>query len=197
MASAMCFGGSICRRRVFFTVVLRRVPLFHVTAWRQPLSARCATPRYRCQRLSLMWQQDFGTGNIGADCGGRFEVHPTSFSLVHEPPDLAGIRLEPCVLSVPLGVPAMRDRSASKTLPGLLMLSFATLVLAQPAAALDADYWLGGWRTPLGQEPRIYEFVIRGPRVTGVYCRSCSDASTIGFIDGTWNEKSGIDFRVT
>jgi hypothetical protein len=91
----------------------------------------------------------------------------------------------------------MRNRSASKTVPGLLMLSFATLVIAQPAAALDADYWRGGWRTPLGQEPRIYEFVIRGTQVTGVYCRSCSDASTIGFIDGTWNEKAGIDFRVT
>ena len=91
----------------------------------------------------------------------------------------------------------MRNRSTSKTLPGLLMLWFATLALAQPAAALDADYWRGGWRTPLGDEPHIYEFVIRGNRVTGVYCRSCSDASTIGFIDGTWNEKTGIDFTVT
>ena len=91
----------------------------------------------------------------------------------------------------------MRNRSASKTVRGLLMLSFATLVLAQPAAALDADYWRGGWRTPLGDEPHIYEFVIRGNRVTGVYCRSCSDASTIGFIAGTWDEKAGIDFTVT
>ncbi len=91
----------------------------------------------------------------------------------------------------------MRNRSASKTVPGLLLLSFATLLLAQPAAALDADYWRGGWRTPLGDEPHIYEFVIRGQRVTGVYCRNCSDASTIGFIDGTWDEKAGIDFTVT
>ena len=91
----------------------------------------------------------------------------------------------------------MGNRSASKTMPRLLLLSFATLVLAQPAAALDADYWRGGWRTPLGDEPHIYEFVIRGNRVTGVYCRSCSDASTIGFIDGTWDEKAGIDFTVT
>ena len=53
----------------------------------------------------------------------------------------------------------MRTRSASKTVPGLLLLSCATLVLAQPAAALDADYWRGGWRTPLGDEPHIYEFV--------------------------------------
>jgi hypothetical protein len=71
------------------------------------------------------------------------------------------------------------------------------LVLAQPAAALDADYWRGGWRTPLGDEPHIYEFVIRGNKVTGVYCRNCSDATTIGFIDGTWDEKAGIDFTVT
>ena len=73
----------------------------------------------------------------------------------------------------------MRNRSASKTVPGLLMLSFATLVLAQPAAALDADYWRGGWRTPLGDEPHIYEFVIRGNRVAGVYHRSWSPCSSM------------------
>ena len=90
----------------------------------------------------------------------------------------------------------MRDRFASRTVPGLL-LCVATLLFAPPAAGLDADYWRGGWRTPLGEEPHIYEFVIRGPRVTGVSCRNCSDATTIGFIDGTWDEKSGIDFTVT
>jgi hypothetical protein len=79
----------------------------------------------------------------------------------------------------------------------MLLLLSATLVLAQPAAALDADYWRGGWRTPLGDEPHLYQFVIRGNRVTGVYCRSCSDATTIGFIDGRWDEKAGIDFTVT
>jgi len=91
----------------------------------------------------------------------------------------------------------MRHRSTSKTVPGRLLLSFATLLLAQPAAALDADYWRGGWRTPLGDEPHIYEFVIRGSKVTGVYCRNCSDATTIGFIDGTWDEKDGITFNIT
>ena len=79
----------------------------------------------------------------------------------------------------------------------LLFLSCTILALAHPAAALNADYWRGGWRTPLGQEPHIYEFVIRGTRVTGVYCRNCADATTIGFIDGTWNEKTGIEFTVT
>jgi hypothetical protein len=39
--------------------------------------------------------------------------------------------------------------------------------------------------------------VIRGPKVTGVYCRNCSDATTIGFIDGKWDERAGIDFTVT
>src|SRR5687768_2508160 len=77
------------------------------------------------------------------------------------------------------------------------MLAIASMGIGQPAAALDADYWRGGWRTPLGDAPHIYEFVIRGNRVSGVYCRSCSDATTIGFIDGTWNEKAGIRFTVT
>jgi hypothetical protein len=81
-------------------------------------------------------------------------------------------------------------------LPGALLASLAIL-LSAPAAALDADYWRGGWRTPLGEEPHIYELVIRGSAVTGVYCRNCSDATTIGFIDGTWDEQAGIDFKVT
>jgi hypothetical protein len=79
----------------------------------------------------------------------------------------------------------------------LLVLWCAGLAMAQPAAALDADYWRGGWRTPLGDEPHIYEFVIRGAKVTGVYCRNCSDATTIGFIDGSWDEQKGFDFTVT
>jgi hypothetical protein len=91
----------------------------------------------------------------------------------------------------------MRTRSALKTVQGLLLLSLAALLFAQPAQALGVDYWRGGWRTPLGDEPHIYEFVIRGNKVTGVYCRSCSDATTIGFIDGTWDEKAGITFTVT
>ena len=88
-------------------------------------------------------------------------------------------------------------RATPKPVPRLSVLLLATLAIAQPAAALDADYWRGGWRTPLGEEPHIYQFVIRGSRVTGVYCRSCSDATTIGFIDGSWDEKTGIAFTVT
>jgi hypothetical protein len=79
----------------------------------------------------------------------------------------------------------------------LLLATLATLAVARPAEALNADYWRGGWRTPLGQEPHIYYFVIRGQQVTGTYCSNCSDATTIGFIDGTWNETAGIDFTVT
>lgn len=52
----------------------------------------------------------------------------------------------------------MRTRVAWKTVAVLLLLLFANLVLEQPAAALNADYWRGGWRTPLGAEPHIYEF---------------------------------------
>ena len=91
----------------------------------------------------------------------------------------------------------MRHRSSSRTVLALLLPLLAILAFAQPAAALNADYWRGGWRTPLGEEPHLYQFVIRGARVTGVYCRNCADATTIGFIDGKWDEKAGITFTVT
>ena len=91
----------------------------------------------------------------------------------------------------------MTRRSTSTTAATLLLAVLATLAFAQTADALNADYWRVGWRTPLGQEPHIYYFVIRGRQVTGAYCRNCSDATTIGFIDGTWDEKAGIQFTVT
>jgi hypothetical protein len=68
---------------------------------------------------------------------------------------------------------------------------------ATPVAALGADYWRGGWRTPLGEAPHIYYFVIRGSQVSGAYCRNCSDATTVGFVDGTWSETAGFTFTVT
>jgi hypothetical protein len=83
------------------------------------------------------------------------------------------------------------------TVATLLLTALATLGSARPAQALNADYWRGGWRTPFGLPPHIYYFVIRGAQVAGVYCRSCSDATTIGFIDGSWDEKTGIAFTVT
>ena len=91
----------------------------------------------------------------------------------------------------------MTRRSTWTTAATLFLAALATLAFAPPAEALDADYWRGGWRTPLGQEPHIYYFVIRGQQVTGAYCRNCSDATTIGYIDGTWDEKAGIEFTVT
>jgi hypothetical protein len=94
-------------------------------------------------------------------------------------------------------MPMMKPHVHWKTLRILLLLSCTSLGFTAPAAALNADYWRGGWRTPLGDDPHIYEFVIRGTRVSGVYCRNCSDATTIGFIDGTWDETKGINFTVT
>lgn len=85
----------------------------------------------------------------------------------------------------------------AKTALRLLVMLSPTVLFPHTATALNADYWRGGWRTPLGSDPHIYEFVIRGTRVTGVYCRNCSDATTIGFIDGTWDEAKGITFTVT
>jgi hypothetical protein len=87
--------------------------------------------------------------------------------------------------------------SFARALYRLLPLSLAMLAVASPAAALDADYWRGGWRTALNEAPHIYQFVIRGSRLTGVYCRNCSDATTVGFIDGTWDEKTGMTYKVT
>jgi hypothetical protein len=83
------------------------------------------------------------------------------------------------------------------TAAALFLATLAIFAFARTADALNADYWRGGWRTPLGQDPQIYYFVIRGQQVTGAYCRNCSDATTIGFIDGTWDEKAGIEFTVT
>ena len=91
----------------------------------------------------------------------------------------------------------MTRYSAPLTVTTLLLFALATVGSARPAEALNADYWRGGWRTPLGQAPHIYYFVIRGAQVTGVYCRNCSDATTVGFIDGSWDEKTGIAFTVT
>lgn len=90
----------------------------------------------------------------------------------------------------------MTNRSTWKTVPVSLFVLLVAL-MPVPADALNADYWRGGWRTPLGDAPHIYEFVIRGNKVSGVYCRNCSDATTIGFIDGTWDEKTGITFTIT
>jgi hypothetical protein len=76
-----------------------------------------------------------------------------------------------------------------------LLLAVATLALAQPAAGLDVNYWRGGWAH--GARQRAAHLRVRHARRQG-HRRVLSqlfDATTIGFIDGTWNEKTGIDFH--
>ena len=71
----------------------------------------------------------------------------------------------------------------------------ALLLIAQTAAAQDADRYRGGWRTD-DADPHTYEFSIRGERVRGIYCTQCSDATTLAFIDGTFGP-NGVTFVVT
>lgn len=72
--------------------------------------------------------------------------------------------------------------------------AFATL-LAAPAAAEDADFYRGGWRTGSG-EPEVYEFVIRGHEVSGIACTRCADGTTLARIAGTFDEDKGIVFTI-
>lgn len=69
------------------------------------------------------------------------------------------------------------------------------MMTAAPAAAEDADWYRGGWRTEAG-EPHIYQFVIRDERVTGYYCTHCADGTTLAPIEGTFDEDVGIVFTV-
>lgn len=66
---------------------------------------------------------------------------------------------------------------------------------AVPALAEGADYYRGGWRTD-GGEPHVYQFVIRGEQVTGVYCTHCADGTTLAPIEGTFDEDEGIEFAI-
>jgi hypothetical protein len=66
----------------------------------------------------------------------------------------------------------------------LLTLLLGSLIV--PAAwALDANEVRGGWETTVNGTQHIYEFEIRGDRVTGVYCTDCADATTLAFAEGT------------
>ncbi|MGH8143998.1 MAG: hypothetical protein ACREU2_15965 [Steroidobacteraceae bacterium] len=67
---------------------------------------------------------------------------------------------------------------------GALLLLIAALSV--PAAwALDANELRGGWETTVDGTQHIYNFEIRGNRVTGIYCTDCADATTLAFVDGT------------
>ncbi len=77
----------------------------------------------------------------------------------------------------------------------MLLVLVMLLAGAQAAAAQNADRYRGGWRTE-DADPHTYEFSIRGERVRGIYCTRCSDATTLAFIDGTFNA-DGITFVVT
>jgi hypothetical protein len=68
-------------------------------------------------------------------------------------------------------------------------------VLAAPAAAEDADFYRGGWRTNDG-EAQTYEFVIRGHDVSGIACTRCADGTTLARVEGTFDEKEGLRFTV-
>jgi len=71
----------------------------------------------------------------------------------------------------------------------------ALLASASAGAAQDADWYRGGWRTDDG-EPHVYQFVISGAEVTGVYCSQCADATTLAPIEGTFDEDGGITFTI-
>lgn len=66
---------------------------------------------------------------------------------------------------------------------------------AGPVLAETADYYRGGWRTD-ASDPDVYEFVIRGDRVTGVFCTQCADGTTLAPLDGTFDEARGLAFTI-
>jgi hypothetical protein len=71
----------------------------------------------------------------------------------------------------------------------------AMAFLATGASAQDADYYRGGWRTD-GGEPHVYQFVIKGSEVSGVYCTHCADGTTLAPIEGTFSEANGLSFKI-
>jgi len=69
------------------------------------------------------------------------------------------------------------------------------LAVSPAASAEDADWYRGGWRTDaLG--PNVYQFVIEGERVSGVYCTHCADGTTLAPIEGTFDPDNGLTFTI-
>lgn len=83
---------------------------------------------------------------------------------------------------------------AVRTIVWALAASIA-LSLAPAAQAEDADYYRGGWRTDAG-DPHVYQFVIKDDRVGGYYCAHCADGTTLAPLEGTFDERQGIAFKV-
>lgn len=76
-----------------------------------------------------------------------------------------------------------------------LLCAGATLAVAPGVRAEDADWYRGGWRTDdLG--PHVYQFVIDGERVSGVYCTNCADGTTLAPIEGTFDKETGLTFTI-
>ena len=70
-------------------------------------------------------------------------------------------------------------------------------MLSAPAAfALDPDSVRGGWEATVNGTEHIYQFMIRGDRVIGVYCTHCQDAMDVAFLEGRV-EAEDIRFEVT
>ena len=76
-----------------------------------------------------------------------------------------------------------------------LAVAGTALATASAASAEDADWYRGGWRTD-GGEAHVYEFVIDGAKVSGVYCTQCADATTLAPIEGTFDPDFGINFMI-
>ncbi|MBN9506008.1 MAG: hypothetical protein J0I69_08270 [Altererythrobacter sp.] len=79
--------------------------------------------------------------------------------------------------------------------PAVFALAAGAVLLACPASAEDADHYRGGWRTDAG-DPHVYQFVIRGDRVRGVYCTHCADGTTLALIEGRFAEDTGLSFSI-
>src|SRR5690606_19264708 len=77
----------------------------------------------------------------------------------------------------------------------LAMAAALGLAVSAPVSAEDADWYRGGWRTDAG-EPRVYQFVIRGDRVTGYHCTHCADGTTLSPLEGSFDEDRGISFTI-
>ena len=81
-----------------------------------------------------------------------------------------------------------------RTIMALAMAAVA-LAASSVAQAESADYYRGGWRTEAG-DPQVYQFVIRGGKVTGFYCTQCADGTTLAPLEGTFDENEGLSFTI-